>query len=375
MPLTVMQLLPALNVGGVERGTLEIAAALVAAGHRAVVVSAGGRLAEDLTAVGAIHETLPIGHKSVLTLRYIRTLRTLIRSHQVDIVHARSRLPAWIGYRAIRAMKPVERPGWVTTVHGPYTVNRYSRVMTSGERIIAISEFIRDYIERNYPGVPPQRIRVIPRGIDRTIYPRDFVPDSRWRESFASQYPATVNRRLLVLPGRLTRWKGQSEFIGLIGRLVAKGEPVHGLVAGGASASTQAYAEELRARVTALGLDGHVTFLGTRDDLREILAIADISFSLTLEPEAFGRTTAEALSVGTPVVGYDHGGTSEILRHVLPEGLVKLRDGNMLEARTDQFLKAPPTVPADHPFTLERMQSGTLAVYEELADERHPSTG
>ena len=159
--LTVVQLLPELEVGGVERGTLEIAAALVRAGHRALVVSAGGRLVDELTASSAEHVCVPIGAKRLASLAHIPVLRRLFATEQVDIVHARSRLPAWLGRLALDRLPPPQRPAWVTTVHGPYTVNAYSRIMTSGDAVIAISDFIRAYIERHYPQVPAARITVI----------------------------------------------------------------------------------------------------------------------------------------------------------------------------------------------------------------------
>jgi glycosyltransferase involved in cell wall biosynthesis len=364
-----MQLLPELDVGGVERGTVEIAAALVANGHRAIVVSAGGRLVAELTALGAVHETLTIGRKHVRTLGCIRPLRDLIRTQGVDIVHARSRLPAWIGVQAIKGLSAAERPGWVTTVHGPYTVNAYSRIMTSGDRVIAISEFIREYITGHYARVDPGNIRVIPRGIDRTIYPPATVPDAAWCETFYAQHPQLDGRRLLVAPGRLTRWKGQEEFVAVVARLVREGRPVHGLVAGGDGGRGH-FAEDLRKLIAHHNLQAHITLLGNRSDLREILALADIAYSLTIEPEAFGRTTAEALSLGTPVIGYDHGGTGEILRDVLPQGLVPCRDVDAAAAVTARFLDNPPTVPSEHPYTLARMQDATLAVYAELMRER-----
>lgn len=369
MPLTVMQLLPELDVGGVERGTVEIAAALVRNGHRAIVVSAGGRLVGELAALGAVHETLAIGRKHVRTLGCIRPLRDLITRHQVDVVHARSRLPAWIGAHAIRGLPTAQRPAWLTTVHGPYSVNRYSRIMTSGERVIAISEFIRAYITDNYPHVTADRIRVIPRGIDRTLYPSGYVPDAGWRAAFFAQYPELDGPRLLVAPGRLTRWKGQEEFVRMVARLVRDGHKVHGLVAGGDGGRGR-FANDLRTLIREHELQAHITLLGNRNDLREILALADIAYSLTIEPEAFGRTTAEALSLGTPVIGYAHGGTGEILRDVLPEGLVPVRNINAAAAATARFLQAPPTVPGDHPYTLSRMQDATLGVYAELERER-----
>jgi len=364
--LTVMQLLPDLEVGGVEQGTLEIAEALVAAGHRAIVVSAGGRLVPALERAGATHLPLPIGRKRPTTLRLARALREAMRAERVDVVHARSRLPAWIGRWAWRGLPAAERPRWVTTVHGPYTVNRYSRIMVSGERVIAISEFIRDYILQNYPEVPAARIALVPRGVDPRRYPWGHRPDPAWLAAWQAQHPRLAGRRVLCLPARLTRWKGQIDFIEMIDRLIAGGHPVHGLVVGGPHPRKREYESELHALVRSRGLGGHVTFLGQRSDLREIFAVTDCVFSLTREPEAFGRTTVEALSLGRPVIGYDHGGTGEILREVFPAGRVPAGDIAAAAQRTVELLAACPEVPRDQPFTLARMQAGTLAVYAAL---------
>ena len=189
MGLTVLQLLPALDVGGVERGTVEIAAALTAAGHRALVMSAGGRLVAELEKVGAEHVTCPIGAKRLSTLRLVKKVADVIDSSQVDIVHARSRLPAWIGRIAIRRLPEARRPHWVTTVHGPYTVNRYSRVMTSGDRVIAISQFIVDYLNHHYPDVEDERIRLIHRGIDPGYFKHGSQPSEHRRAQWTRDFP------------------------------------------------------------------------------------------------------------------------------------------------------------------------------------------
>lgn len=365
-----MQLLPELEVGGVERGTVEIARALVADGHRALVVSGGGRLVAGIDACGAEHHELSIGAKRVLTFALVRRLRRLIRENDVDIVHARSRLPAWIGRLAVRGIHPQERPHWVTTVHGPYTVNAYSAVMVSGARVIAISDFIRDYIEINYPAIDPRRIRVIPRGVDTDAYPHGFTPAPAWLDEWHTTNAALGGKRLLTLPGRLTRWKGQLNFIQLIARLRARELPVHGLLVGGAHRRKPQFARELRDAAAAAGVTDAVSFLGSRADLREILAISDLAFSLTNEPEAFGRTTIEALSLGTPVVGFDHGGTGEILRTVYPSGLVANGDVAAAAERAADLLAAAPPVPRLHPYTVARMQRATLALYAELGTRR-----
>jgi|LNFM01.1.fsa_nt_gb glycosyltransferase involved in cell wall biosynthesis len=366
-PLTVLQLLPELQVGGVEQGTIEIASALVRAGHRALVVSAGGRMVPALEATGAHHVAMSIGRKRLPTLLLARRLRELCEREGVDIVHARSRLPAWIGHLALRGIPAERRPRWVTTVHGPYTVNRYSRIMVSGERVIAISEFIHHYIRRGYPDVDPGRITVIPRGVDRLRYPRDYAPPPAWRDEWQQSHPELARRQALVLPGRLTRWKGQEDFIRLVAKLVGRGLPVHGLLAGGAHPRKRAFERELHKLVAELEIEPAVSFLGNRGDLREILSVSACAFSLTGEPEAFGRTTIEALSLGVPVIGYDHGGTGEILRSIFPAGVVPVGDIDAAAERCAAFLQQRPPLPVIHPYTVERMQTATLAVYAELA--------
>ena len=372
MTLTVAQLLPALEQGGVERGTLEVARELVRRGHRAIVISAGGRLVPELERAGAQHVALAIGRKSPLVLGQIGPLRDLFESARVDIVHARSRLPAWIGLLAVRGMG-THPPHFVTTVHGPYGVNGYSGVMARGERVIAISDFIRDYVLKNYPHAEPSRVRVIHRGVSAADFPRGYRPGHAWLERWRAEFPALRDQVLITLPGRITRWKGQADFIRLVGLLRERGAAIHGLIAGGAEPRREGFLRELRERIAAAGLGSAMTITGVRDDLREILAASRVVLSLAGEPEAFGRTALEALSLGVPVVAYDHGGMREVLKAIFPEGLVPPGDIVAAAGRVQQFLAAPPAVTAANPFTLERMLDETLAVYLELAGQSRKS--
>jgi glycosyltransferase involved in cell wall biosynthesis len=365
--LTVLQLLPALESGGVERGTLEVAQALVEDGHRALVISAGGRLVAPLVASGAEHFAWPIGRKSLKTLLLVGRLRTFLQEHKVDIVHARSRVPAWIAWLAWRGMNPVTRPRFVTTVHGLYGVNRYSRIMTLGERVIAVSNTVRDYIMREYPDTQAARIHVIHRGVDGEAYPHGWKPDPGWRQAFFAQLPNAAGKQLLTLPGRITRLKGHEDFIELIARLKRRGLPVHGLIVGGASASKQRYLHKLRDRVRSMGLEADISFTGQRDDLKNILAISNLVLSLSTQPESFGRTTLEALRLGVPTAGYDHGGVGEILRTIYPVGLLPQGDIDSAAQRIARLLDRPEPVPAGDVFPLQAMLEQTLALYEELA--------
>ncbi|GBE49414.1 2-deoxystreptamine glucosyltransferase [bacterium BMS3Bbin13] len=369
-PLTVLQLLPALHGGGVERGTLEVAAELVRRGHRALVVSAGGRLVEALTAAGAEHYEWPIGVKSPGTLRWVPRLRRLLQRERVDILHVRSRLPAWIGWLAWRGMDPRTRPRFVTTVHGLYSVNAYSAVMTRGEAVIAISQAVQEYIRRHYPEVPSERVWVIHRGVDRSYYSYGFRPDSEWLDVWHRRYPHLKDHFLITLPARITGWKGHRDFITVIGALCDRGIPVHGLAVGEAPRRKRRYLEELRSRIRSAGLEDQITFIGHRRDLREVMAVSDVVLSLSADPEAFGRTTLESLSIGRPVAGYDHGGVGEQLRTILPAGRVPPRDVDSMVALLVRWYECPPTVPAEHPFTLGSMLEKTMEVYRQLMDER-----
>lgn len=366
MTYTVLQLLPDLNVGGVERGTVEIAQALVAAGHRAIVISAPGRLVKELQASGAEHIAMPIGKKSLVTLGLISKLRKIIVDNRVDIVHARSRLPAWIGWLAIRPLRRPARPRWVTTVHGPYTVNRYSEIMMSGEKVIAISRYIRDYIRNNYSRVDLEKVKVIHRGIDTTVFNKSYRPSPEWLSCWKSGEFFEEGRKILLFPGRLTRWKGQRSFIEVMDKLKTADKPPIALFAGSQTDPASNYEAMLRKEVQQRGLSNLVYFLGQRNDLLDLFSVADISFSLPEVPEAFGRTTLEALSVGTPVIGYHDGGTGEILNELFPEGLVAADDIDQVAMKTKQFLDSPPEVKENNMMTLANMQAATLATYDTL---------
>jgi len=369
MALTVLQILPSLESGGVERGTLEVGAELVRRGHRSLVVSGGGRMVEPLVRAGSEHFEAAVGNKSPLTLRWVGWLKRLMLEQQVDIAHVRSRVPGWVTWLAWNSLPERQRPRLVTTVHGRYSVNRYSEVMTRGEAVIAVSATIRDYILANYPSVAEERIRLIHRGVDPTEFPRHYQPPADWLRHFQEQFPQTRGRRLLTLPGRITRLKGHDHFLQLLCELKSRGQSVHGLIVGGEDRGKARYGRELRRLVTSLSLDDDVTFTGLQSDMKEIYAISDLVLSLSSKPESFGRTVLEALSLGTPVLGYAHGGVGEILRTVYADGLVKSGDSAELCARAESVLATNTAVSLVEAFRLDDMLNRTIDLYEELATE------
>lgn len=365
--MTVVQLIPSLHSGGAERSTLEIARALVAAGHRSVVVSAGGRLVAQLEAEGSEHVTLPIGRKSLTTLLTVGALRRVLRRVQPDIVHARSRLPAWIGWWAMRGVKP--RPHFVTTVHGLNSPSRYSAVLLRGERVIVVSQTLRDYVLRHYPDdIDTARISVIPRGIDTEAFPYGYRPDDSWQRAFHEQYPQLAGAPLLTLPGRGTRLKGHADAIELVADLQQRAIDVRLLLLGADEPGREAYVAELRQLIHARGLDDRVVISPARADVRDVYALSALVLQLSVRPESFGRTVVEALALCRPVLGYAHGGVGELLAELYPAGRVPPGDRERLVERAAELLRFAPPIPPPRSYRLIDMQSATLALYAEVVE-------
>jgi glycosyltransferase involved in cell wall biosynthesis len=368
--MKVLQILPELNSGGVERGTLEVAEYLVKNGHEALVVSNGGRQVEALEKLGGRHIAMPVHRKSLSTLFQVKALRKLLEKEKPDILHIRSRVPGWIAWLAWRKMNPATRPRLVSTVHGFYSVNFYSAVMTKGERVIAVSESIQKYILDNYPDVKKDKITVIHRGLDPAAYPKGYSPPTEWLELWNNEHSSLTGRTLFLLPGRITRLKGHTDFFSLLKELRKLGHEVHGMVVGDTHPKKHAYLDELRAFASAEGLDEFITFTGHRTDIREIMAVSDVVCALSQQPESFGRTVLEALALGKPVLGYDCGGVGELLEIIFPDGRVKPKDAAGLIAAAENILsfRSVPAVP-EGAFTLEAMCSSTLNLYESLTEK------
>lgn len=366
-PLTVVQLLPALESGGVERSTIEISRALVQAGHNAVVVSAGGRLLSELQATGARHLTLDIGRKSPLTFRHVPALRRLFVQVGADVVHARSRLPAWIGWRALAGMPPAARPHFMTTVHGLNSPSRYSAIMARGERVICVSRTVRAHVLQHYPDTPPERLRVVPRGIDPSAFPRRPLPDPGARAAAAAVHPQLGgDGPLLLLPGRGTRLKGHSDALELLARLRGTGLDARLWMPGARQRGRERYLADLEQQAAALGVAAALAMTEPTAAIAQAYAASDLVLQLSRKPEAFGRTVLEALAVGRPVLGWAHGGVGELLGELQPQGAVATFDAAALADAAIALLAAPPRLRDTIPYPLADMESATLAVYEEF---------
>ena len=372
-PATILQVVPALVAGGVERGTVDVAAAIVQGGGNAIVASAGGPMVHELERAGARHITLPLAAKMPWSIRRnARLLEDLIRAENVDIVHARSRAPAW---SALRAARRTARP-FITTFHGVYNFNSrlkhwYNSVMARGDRVIATSHYIAQHIIENY-GVDPSRIRLIHRGVDvQMLDPRAVKPERVIALARDWRLPDGVP--VIMLPGRVTRWKGHRVLLQALARLGRR--DVICLIVGPEDKRSR-YRRELEALVAALGLNGLVRFVGMCRDMPSAYMLADVVVSASTDAEGFGRIAAEASAMGRPVVATDHGGARETVIPGETGWLVPPADIEALAAALGQALSLLPrerealgTRAQTHiraHFTKDRMCAATLALYAEI---------
>ncbi len=372
--LSVVQMLPELDSGGVERGTLEIGRYLAEHGHRSLVISGGGRLVKQLEAEGSTHIDWDVGAKSPFTIRYVLPLRRLLQQEQVDVLHLRSRMPAWVGYLAWKSLPKKRRPVLVTTFHGFYSVNRYSAIMTKGEGIIAISRSIEQHIREAYR--VKKDIRLIFRGVDKDIFDPAAVDPARVAH-LRSSWGVDGRVPVIVLPGRLTRLKGQDVFVKALGLL--KHAEYQALLIGDTE-DNPGFTEELRDLARQNGLEHRLAFVGYCDDMPAALLLADIVVSASSnEPEAFGRTTIEAMAMGQPVVATAHGGSMETVTPGLNGWLVRPGDPQDLARALDEALELPTRRQSfgqagremvNHRFTMQQMCEETEAFYRELVSTR-----
>jgi glycosyltransferase involved in cell wall biosynthesis len=360
--LKVIQLLPELNIGGVERGTKDFSKFLVENGHESIVISNGGIFEKDIVNHGARHFSLPIHKKSLFSFFLSNKLKTIYESEKPDIVHVRSRMPAWINYFAFK--KLTKKPVLVSTFHGLYSTPIYSQVMSKVDHMIAISNTVKNYILDTYD-VSENKITTIPRGCEEEVFNQDVLSDS-WLNNWYKEYPQTKDKIILTLPTRISAWKGVDSFIELISMLDAN--RFHGLVVGPTSKSKQRYFNNLKDKISALGLSTQLTFTGSRNDIVNIYKLSDVVFNLSIKPEPFGRTTVEAISCGSKVVGWNHGGTKEILEDLYPSGLVALNDINKLKDKVLEVSKPDYPYPSRNTFTSKKMTENTLKLYYQLCN-------
>ena len=356
--LKIIQLLPELNIGGVERGTKDLSRALVERGHESIVISNGGFFENDIIKEGAKHIKLPVHKKSLFSFFLSKSLRTIYEKEKPNIVHVRSRMPAWINYFAYKNLK--HKPVLLSTFHGLYSIPIYSQVMSKADHMIAISDTVKNYIIDTY-NIDEKNITTIPRGCDKNQF-NNYKIEDIWLEKWYKEYPQTKDKIILTLPARISKWKGVDSFIELISKL--NPNKFHGLVVGPVSDSKKRYYKKLEKKILNHNIK-NINFTGSRNDIANIYKISDIVFNLSIKPEPFGRTTIEAISCGSKFIGWNHGGTKEILEKLFPNGLVKLGNSEALKAKVYELLDKNLT-PSENTFTSIKMINKTINLYNQL---------
>lgn len=352
----ILQLLPSLTVGGVERGVIDLTKGLVERGHRVSVVSSGGVLVDALTRLGAAHHQLPIHEKNPATLwSCLPPVVRIIQSTDVDIVHARSRMPGWIGWLAARK---TQKP-FVTTAHGFYKPHLASQVMVWGRLVIAPSEALARYLIQEFH-LPQERLRIIPRGVNLQEFA--FAPSSS---------PHQGPWRLGVF-GRLSPIKGQAFAIEACAILRRRGMIVQ-LCLSGDAPQTPAR-RHLESLIQKLNLQSQVEWLGVRQDIPALIASVDVVLAPSTYPESFGRGVVEAQAVGRPVVASRIGALSELIDDARSGLLVAPKDPHALADAVERLIKddslrasivAQARRSVEDKYPVGRMVEATLAVYEE----------
>lgn len=369
----VLQVLPALSAGGVERTAVDVAAGLAAQGVKTFVASEGGRLVHDLDRVGAHHITLPLATKNPLRMRAnTRRLRALVQEHGIELIHARSRAPAWSARAAARA----EGLPFVTTYAGTYNEDfpgkrRYNSIMASGDVVIANSHFIAAHVRERYPSVIGHLV-TIPRGIDIDLFDPARVSQERVI-AMAKAWRLPDGVPVIMLPGRLTRWKGQGFLVDALAKLGHR-DFVCYIV--GDDQGRSKYRSELEDKIRFADLGGLVRSVDHCRDMPAAYMLADVVVAPSLEPEAFGRIPVEAQAMGRPVVATDHGGFRETVIPgetglLVPPGDVDalaaaIQDALNLDTAARQALAAHARAHVAATWTVDRMVASTLDVYRRL---------
>ncbi len=359
--MKIIQLLPELNEGGVERGVVELNREFVKRGHSSVVVSSGGKMVPLITEAGGQHITFNVCSKNPFTVPFRSYgLQRLFDELQPDIIHARSRVPAWLCHFANKN----SRYPFVTTVHGMNSVNRYSRIMTTGDRVICVSEVIKTYLLKNYAGLDQDRLHVIQRGVDMQLFDpervdQDYVEDLRNSLNLKDTF-------IVGSVGRITYLKDYETFIAAIAKCAETIPNIRGMIVGGVREDKEDYLVGLKRLSASLGMEERIIFAGSHTRMPEIYSLFDVMVNASLKMGNVGRTVTEGLAMNTPVIAT----TFEGLRNLVVDGVngyvINNQDVEDL-AQSIKKLHATPIretrLTVDPTFTLDAMVEDTLKIY------------
>ncbi len=358
--MKIVQILPELNEGGVERGTIELARELVKKGFKSIVISRDGKLVKQLEKDGSLHITLDVCSKNPLTVfSRVLALKRVLRELKPDVLHVRSRVPAWLVYFANKELQiPI-----ASTVHGFNSVSFYSKIMTKANRVICVSGAIKEYIQKNY-NTDENRITIIPRGIDLVKFNPENL-DKNFIKEFKKRFDLD-GKFVVSSVGRITQLKDLETFIRAIAIIQKEIPNAVGLIVGGVREDKRDYFNKLKSLVASVHVE--IIFTGSTDSVAEIYALSDVVVSASKKPESFGRSVAEALALNTPVIATNHGGVLDIIQENTNGYFFKIGDAEDLAKKIlgTKELKFDGFSYIEEKFSLKQMVDKTVKVYKKL---------
>ena len=385
MTKTILQITPSLETtgGGVERGTLDVAKEIAEVGYKSVILTSGGEMAEKYKHKGVLNFYLSVEKKGLINyFRLKNKFQKLLKIIKPDIVHVRSRWPAF----CLNSIIKTEKIPLITTYHGTYSGNtnflkkRYNSVMVEGDKIIAISEFIRKHILKYFPSVSKNLV-LINRGIDTDYFNSKGVSLIR-KENIIKGLNISEDHHIILLPGRLTSWKGQEIAIDAakyIKNLAPDLRFVFLLV--GSQQNRESYLNRLKEKISKNNLEHHVAFLGNKLDMPAVYSISDVVLSTSTLPEAFGRVSAEASAMGKPIIATNHGGSQDIIRENITGWFVRPKNPTELSNKILEIIRKRQSEKDKigqnareriiRYFNLKLMLKKTIQLYEELLSKKN----
>ena len=362
--MKIVQLLPELNEGGVERGAVELSRELVKLGHESIIISAGGKLVDQIKKDGGTHITFDVHSKNILTAPFrVLKLRKILKEIQPDVIHARSRVPAWITYLA---NKSLSFP-FVTTVHGFNSVNAYSKVMTYGDKVICGSKFMIEHIMKYYQ-TPMEKIVLIPRGVDMDAFGselnKDFISEFKQKYMLDDHF-------IITQVARITHWKDQKTTIKAFIEVKKHIQNAKLLFVGSVDGSRTHYYDELRKMIEESPYAEDIIFTGNQQHVKEIFSLSDVSISASNKPETFGRANVESIFMGTPLIATNIGATADYVIEGKNGYLFQPNDAEMLskliiKSSKSTFDQEEMASHVKNNFSLKQMVDKTVSVYNSV---------
>lgn len=375
--LVIMQIIPELGAGGAEQGCIDTAAAIINAGAKAIVVSHNGYRVGELERIGAEHINMPVHSKNPLVmLSNTAKLKRLIKDHNVDIIHVRSRAPAWSAFFACKKTNC----HFITTCHAPYNITSklkryYNSIIARGEIVIAISDFVAQYLKDNYE-IDPSHIRTIHRGIPIERFHPSAVSPERMID-LAAQWRIPDSSYVIMLPGRISRWKGHHIMIDAMAKI--ERDDVFCVIIG-SNQGREDYSKELEDAINEKKLGSKVRIVNQCTDMPAAYMLSAIVVSASIEPEGFGRVPVEAQAMGKPIIATNHGGAKETVIDSVTGWLIPPSDSDALATAIKEVLSMGPTQHAilaarsmghaAENFTKHAMTERTLDVYAEILRDK-----